>query len=302
MGEGLTDASTRIRLSRKCQTESLRPTWGHEMVLMDREHRLLDRMTNLPGMRSWLAARYERRFASNTDQNLFRGVFETYEQAMASAPESRPIGYDHPEPAAMYRQRMKELYATDYPVLFWLEKWFGSGGHRLFELGGHVGVSYYSYQKVLSFPPDLQWTIHDVPTVMERGRALASHVDGLGKLHFAPDFSQAAEADILLAMGVLQYLPETLAERLRSLRSLPPVLLINLTPLHPEATYFTLQSIGTAFCPYRIEREGNFVASLEQLGYELRDAWINPDKSCCIPFHADRSLSYYRGYCFERRA
>lgn len=270
------------------------------MVLMRRAHRLVDRLADAPGVRRLLASRYERRFASNSDENLFRGVFDTFERAAASAPASRPIGYDHPEPAAMYRQRMKELYATDYPILFWLGQLFQTGGHKLFELGGHVGVSYYSYQKVLPFPSDLQWTVHDVPTVMERGRALASNVDSLGKLRFAPEFSAAADADIFVAMGVLQYLPETIAERLGSLPRLPPALLINLTPLHHEAAYFTLQSIGTAFCPYRIDREDAFVASVEQLGYRLRDAWINPEKSCVIPFHANRSLHYYRGYCFLR--
>lgn len=270
------------------------------MVLMNRAHRLVDRLAEAPGMRAWLGSRYERRFAANTSENLFRGVFPSFEQAAASAPASRPIGYDHPEPAAMYRQRMKELYATDYPVLFWLGQYLQRGARSLFELGGHVGVSYYSYQKVLAYPAELRWTVHDVPAVMERGRALASNVDSLGQLLFAPDFAQAAEADVFLAMGVLQYLPQTLAERLRSLSRMPPVLLLNLTPLHPRASYFTLQSIGTAFCPYRIDREDEFVASLQQLGYRQRDAWINPDKSCPIPFHADRSLSYYRGYCFER--
>lgn len=270
------------------------------MVLMRRAHRLVDRLAELPGMQAWLAARYERRFAANTQENLFRGVFDSFDQAAASAPATRPIGYDHPEPAAMYRQRMKELYATDYPVLFWLSQSFQAGARSLFELGGHVGVSYYSYQKVLPFPAELQWTVHDVRTVMERGRALANHADSLGKLDFAPDFAQASGADIFLAMGVLQYLPQTLAERLRSLPSLPPILLLNLTPLHPDASYFTLQSIGTAFCPYRIDQEGEFVKSLQQLGYRLRDAWINPDKSCPIPFRTDRSLNYYRGYCFQR--
>ena len=270
------------------------------MVLMNRAHRLVDRLAELPGMRGWLAARYERRFAANTQENLFRGVFESFDQAAASAPATRPIGYDHPEPAAMYRQRMKELYATDYPVLFWLGQSFQAGARSLFELGGHVGVSYYSYQKVLPFPAELQWSVHDVPTVMERGRALANHADSLGKLKFEPDFAQAAGADIFLAMGVLQYLPQTLAERLRSLPALPPVLLLNLTPLHAAASYFTLQSIGAAFCPYRIDREDEFIASLQSLGYRLRDAWINPEKSCQIPFHANRNLSFYRGYCFQR--
>ena len=268
------------------------------MLLMRRAHTLLDKLGDMPGLHQWLSSRYDRRFADNTSENLFRGVFTTFEEAAASAPRTRPIGYDNPDSALMYRDRLKHLFPTDYPVLFWLQHLFGQGQVRIFELGGHIGVSYYAYQSVLTYPPNLQWVIHDVPAVMERGAALARNRDDLGKLQFVDDFSEAARADIFLAMGVLQYLPQTLADRLQDLKCLPQNLLVNLTPLHPDAAYFTLQSIGTAYCPYRIDREDAFIKSLQALGYALRDAWINPDKSCLIPFSHGRSLNAYHGYHF----
>ena len=36
------------------------------------------------------------------------------------------------------------------------------------------------------------------------------------------------------------------------------------------------------------------------LGYALVDTWENPDKSCRIPFHPDRSLNRYHGFYFRR--
>ena len=270
------------------------------MVLFERAHHWLDRLTTLPGLRQACAIRYERRFAGNRRENLFRGVYDSFEAAAATAPAARPLGYDNPDSALMYRDRIQRVYPSDYPVLFWLQWLFAQGCTHVFELGGHIGISYYAYQTVMSYPDALRWVVSDVPAVMERGTAFARNKDGLGKLSFDGDFSHAAEADVLMALGVLQYLPETLAQRLAGLPRLPPHLIVNLTPLHAERGYFTLQSIGTAFCPYRIDVLQRFIDGFKALGYTVRDAWINPEKSCEIPFHPQHSLRHYHGFYLRR--
>jgi len=263
------------------------------MVVLRGVGRMVDGLTQMPGLRQLL---YEVRFRRNLRENLYRGVYASFDAAAAAAPANEPLGYDTAAAAGMYRDRMKVVFPTDYPVLFWLQQLFAKGCTQLFELGGHVGVSYYAYQTVMSYPDTLRWVVSDVPAVMERGAALAKNQDELGKLSFEGDFSKAAQADVFLAMGVLQYLPETLAERLASLERKPRHLLLNLTPLHPERAYFTLQSNGTAFCPYRIEQMSAFLDSLKALGYTVRDTWINPDKTCKIHFHPKLSLDRYYGF------
>lgn len=103
-------------------------------------------------------------------------------------------------------------------------------------------------------------------------------------------------------MGSLQYLPDTLAARLAALASRPRHLLLNLTPLHETRSFFTLQSIGTAYCPYRICAAGPFIESLANLGYDLVDQWENPEKRCEIAFHPEHSLDRYHGFHFRQRA
>lgn len=266
------------------------------MVLFGSAHHWLDRLSTTPGVRQFLAARYARRFADNTRENLFRGVYESFDAAAASAPAVKPLGYDNPDSALMYRDRIQRVYPSDYPVLFWLQQLLAQGSSRIFELGGHIGISYYAYQTVMHYPEALRWIVSDVPAVMERGAALARNKDTLGKLSFDGEFAHASDADVFMALGVLQYLPETLAQRLASLPSLPEHIIVNLTPLHPECAYFTLQSIGTAFCPYRIDVLQQFIGGLTALGYRVRDAWINPDKSCEIPFSPSLSLHHYHGF------
>src|SRR5438477_12426004 len=60
-----------------------------------------------------------RRFEQNAQDNLFLGVFDSFEAAAASAPPTRPLGYDNPDSASLYLRRLR-IDEHDYPALFWL--------------------------------------------------------------------------------------------------------------------------------------------------------------------------------------
>lgn len=263
-------------------------------------YRAAERISGWPVVGGLLRSRYERRFRANRDANLFRGVYRTFDEALASAPGELPTGYDNPAAAAMYLDRTRRTHPTDYPVMFWLQRLFSEGCRTVFDLGGHVGVSYYAYRRHLPYPPGLRWRVHDVPAVMARGRSLALERDAERMLSFADDFAAADGHDILAAQGSLQYLPDTLAERLARLGAPPRHLLVNLMPLHDRETFYTLQGLGTAYCPYRVTATGEFLAGLEALRYRLVDTWENPDKKCDIPFHPAHSLDRYHGFYFRR--
>jgi putative methyltransferase (TIGR04325 family) len=265
-------------------------------------HRLAARVSRLPVMHGMLRRRFDRMFHENRSSNMFRGVFATYGEALAAAPKNRPTGYDNNDAANMYDERARRIHATDYPVMFWLQGLFQRGARSIFEIGGHVGLSYYAYQAHLPFPEGLSWCVHDVPAVMRRGRELAAVRDTHRRLSFSDRFEQTSGCDIFLAQGVLQYLPDTLADRLAALPAPPAHLLINLTPLGDKPSYFTVQSIGTAYCPYRIADDGEFVASLERLGYRVVDRWKNAEHRCDIAFHPSHSVEGYHGMYLRREA
>jgi putative methyltransferase (TIGR04325 family) len=265
--------------------------------MMYRAHRAIERMTGWPILQQVLRSRYEKSFAANRGpKHMFRGVFDTFDAAQASAPATQPLGYDNPAAAAMYMDRTRKTFPTDYPVMFWLQKLLADGCTRVFDLGGHIGVSYYAYRRYLDYPAALRWTVHDVPAVMQKGREIAREKDKEGHLDFADSFEAASGADVITAQGSLQYLPDTLSERLARLAVRPRHILLNLMPLHEQRSYFTLQAIGTAFCPYRITQIADFLRGYEALGYEIVDSWENPDKKCEIPFHPEHSLDRYYGF------
>jgi putative methyltransferase (TIGR04325 family) len=253
-------------------------------------------------VRARLEARYERQFATADKAHQFRGVYDSFEAAMRAAPGSKPLGYDHPGPAAMYRNNLETVFLSDYPVLFWLARILGAGlgvgTRRLFDLGGHVGMRFYGFRTRLALPDALVWQVMDVPAVVQAGRELAIE-RGAGNLAFTDRRDELAGADVLLAAGSLQYLEKPLHDILAPIAGRPPHVILHQLPMHDGAAYYTLQSIGQAFCPYRVEDRRGLVAGMAALGYELRDAWHTPDKLCPIPFHPERSVRGYEGMYFH---
>lgn len=262
---------------------------------------VVQRALDLPGMRHWRQHRFDRSFEAGGFIGCFRGVFPDAASAAASAPRSRPMGYDHADAAAMYRDRLDRVYPADYPMMLWLQSAFADGARHVFDLGGHIGIAYYAYASRIAYPQGLTWTVADVPAVMDSGRREALQRDPAGRLHFSDAPQAASEADVFFTAGCLQYLEPTLADRLAALERRPRWLLVNLLPLHPRWAYWTVQNIGTSFCPYRVQHDATFFEQIEALGYERLDRWENLEKSCWIAFHPEHSLDRYHGAAFRLR-
>lgn len=239
---------------------------------------------------------YRRKFLENRDENLFMGSFESFADAEAHAPAGKVVGYDTPEAANLYSH---QIYFYDYPALFWLGRSLDSGLRSVFDLGGHIGIKYYAFRRVLNYPPDLRWTVCDVPGVIKAGAEVAAQRQVGGQLGFTTDFHDASGCDILYASGSLQYLPQHLSEILAELPVKPKRIIINTAAVHPEKTIYTLNSIGVAVCPYRIEHHDRLFADLTQAGYVRRDAWRNEGKPIQVPFVEGGDKPYYAGCCFD---
>lgn len=253
----------------------------------------------LPGIGALQRRRFDKAFEQGEYAGMCRGIYANYDAAAAAAPKSLPLGYDHEGPAAMYRERLKTVYPSDYPMMHWLARAFADQATSVFDLGGHVGISYYAYQRYLDFPDGLSWQVNDVPAVNALGRELAEMLDERRAISFTDQFAGAQEAQVLFTAGCLQYLQESLAEKLAGLAAKPRWVLVNLLPLHEREAYWTVQNIKTAFCPYRIQRRDQFFAEMKAQGYRLLDQWDNPEKHCEIAFDPEHSLDQYVGAAFR---
>jgi putative methyltransferase (TIGR04325 family) len=257
-------------------------------------------LRKVPPLAALARRRYERIYAAEREMDVFRGVYGSVEEAAATAPENIGQGYDRPETASLYRDRLDSVFPGDFPAIVWLQKLL-PGAKRLFDFGGHVGVLHYSYAKYIDYPEDLEWQVFDVPAVVEAGRELAAE-RGAKQLSFTNDRTDASGCDVYLASGVLQYLEEPLYEILGELRERPRHVIANFATFTDGEGFVTLQNMATAYCPYVIHDRAALHAGMKQLGYEIVDEWKNADKSCEIPFHPERSLHYYRGACWRLAA
>ncbi len=245
-------------------------------------------------------AEFDRRFEANhARENLFRGVFETADAARAAIPREAPVGYDNAESAGLYAIRSRPD-AYDYAPMFWLKRAIDEGARRIFDVGGHVGLKWYAFRDAIGYPPDLRWTVCDVPAVIDEGARIARERGVDAQLRFTGDYADLAGCDVLFASGALQYLPMSLGDWLRGLPAMPSRIVLNTTPLHPDREFFTVNSTGAAFCPYRVMREGALVGALRGLGFKAVDRWVNVGKTLTIPFEDGYDLPEYRGMYLVR--
>jgi len=236
--------------------------------------------------------------------NRYFGVYETYEEALEEARQlstaELPSTYDIETSAHQYLDQLQSLRTCDYPALFWVGQLLNRGARRVFDLGGHLGLAYYGYGNYLSYPEDLSWCVHDLPHVMAAGKRLAGERDKARALRFCATPAEADGCDLLISSGALQYLDYRLTDLIDRLERPPAHVLFNLTPLHPQRSYFTLQNLGIAVCPYRVESEVGLVADMAARGYHVRDHWIVDDRYLRIPFQPGYEVDSYAGYYFER--
>ena len=142
--------------------------WTHAVSMSEKIGKVLTTSAPVSALREQY---YRKRFfRSRGWQNLHYGVFNTFAEAADEARKHNVIAHyelDHME----WLHSHLHLRLHDYPVLFWLERLLLST-HRVVDLGGSVGVSYYSFSKRLAMPPGLEWLVLELPEVVVQGRTI----------------------------------------------------------------------------------------------------------------------------------
>lgn len=240
---------------------------------------------------------YERRFAGDC-YGCFRGVYETFEEAMLSAPKTKSIGYDNSELAQEYQQNTEletNVQSYDYPVLFWLNSIFNSNAIELtlFDFGGNVGTQFYAYENYLKYPSNLKWIVCDLPAIVKAGKELAEKRKRTN-LVFTEKFEDASGKDVFLASGSLQYV-EKMSLSISDLVKKPKHLVFNFIPLYDGEQFVTLQNGGKVFYPSYVFNKADFINSFKNIGYEIVDIWVERFSYCIIPFHPEKSGLFFHG-------
>lgn len=270
------------------------------MSVFTKLHRAVDGLRSLPGIYQMRRTAFQHQFLNDPYSRLFDGVYATFDEAMRHAPPSKPTSFDNSASAERYRGKLNvDIY--DYPAMFWLAQSFAEGLARVADLGGSVGIKFHAFGKHMHFPAALRWLVIDLPAVIEMGREVAKEWGAKPGLEFSATPGDADGSDVLFCSGALQYLPQSLAEILDGLRRRPARIIVNTTPIHETRSFFTLNSMGTAICPYRVAARAAFIDSIVERGYRLRDDWRNLGKDMRLPFHQGFDVDHYSGFCFDAR-
>lgn len=247
----------------------------------------------------WLRRiRHKHRFWKSSNLMQY-GVFQSFKEALDVIPEGKVVGWNHLDAATMPVAPFDSVNARDYPVLLWMRNMW-EGEVRVFDYGGHVGQKRYAFERYLKFDTDKHWVVYDVMHVVQEGRKIAGRRNPM-HMSFTDDFQRASECTLLLCLGVLQFVEEPLVKQLKGLDRLPPHLIVNGLPLHPDRSYVTLQNNnGIGFSPYKVFRRDDFIESIESIGYRLVDCWSNLEKSCWVSVDEEYNVAHYSGLYFRR--
>jgi putative methyltransferase (TIGR04325 family) len=267
------------------------------MGVIDTCERIARNLWRVPGLGQLMAFDYGQSFR-HRPPNRFRGVFASFAEAAASLPSGERVGYDHDIMAGMYRARMDRACESDYGPLFWL-RGIIDANTRMFDFGGHVGVSYYGWRSYLNYPSGMRWMVYEVPAIARAGAELARErqIDGL---HFTSDLADGRDCNVFMAAGSLQYVDMSVPQILERIGTYPPHVIVSKVPLYDGDTFVTVQSTGRAFHPYKIENKEQFVAGMQSCGYRVVDEWQNREQHCEIPFTKGRNVEAYSGFYFAR--
>ncbi|MEO6966587.1 MAG: methyltransferase, TIGR04325 family [Acidobacteriaceae bacterium] len=272
------------------------------LLLSPSTKKFVDRVeATVPLIRKWHRFEYEQHFLRIAQwERLFSGVYPTFAAASAAIPADHNNSYDNPD-SATFLGHKATVRSADYPVLFWLSKLLPQDP-RVFDFGGYLGISYYSFDTFLNYPPNLQWTIYDVAAVVRAGEKLAQEKDARRQLSFTTLLERAQEFPIFLSLGSFQFPEETFAETFRRLSIRPTHVILTKLPLTEQETFYTLHSMGPALCPYRIANEDEFLQSAYELNYEVVHRWESPEFGCYIPFYPDHSVRAFSGMYLRQKS
>jgi putative methyltransferase (TIGR04325 family) len=240
-------------------------------------------------------------FFPREQDRRFRGIFGSYQEAMASVRPGLLAGYDNDAIVDVAFEEMSRILPSDAQVLIVLERLLPHVKYIL-DAGGHMGTKYRAFRDRLDLDNNVFWIVWDTPAAVRAGRKRAV-ADRLPALSFVEDIAEAPPADLMLCSGLLQYIDISFADLVGQLVTKPPYLILNKVATRDGPTVVMLERFGDeAEIPYQIRNRDEFVGMLDALAYDIVEEWVLPEFSHVVPDAPQLGASTSRGYFAKLRA
>lgn len=263
---------------------------------------LIATVKEFPPIKWWRWHRYERYFQDPSpdyaEARRHHGVYQGWKDAEQAIP-----GTNRDSAAAelirVAKLNYREMYPRDYPVLFWVSTLLRKG-IRIFDFGGSIGITYYTFSRFLTYPEGMQWLVFDQPEVVAFGRELATR-EGAVHLQFTTELFDLEGTDLLVACGSIHYIETPFWDLIARLVDGPKHIILNKVPITDGPSFVTLTHYqGGSIVPLHVFNRSEFNASIAACGYTMVDSWRNPEVSIKLPMHPSHSVSALSGFYFKR--
>ncbi len=233
-----------------------------------------------------------------TSLNPRRGVYESMEEAWKAAARKRHPGHEHSEAVELHSALAGRLIPSDYAVLYWLERI--AGDIRVFDFGGNMGNIFYSYSPHLDCSTRrLEWTVYDLPKVIEMAKALAERRT-TPIPRFSTSLEDSIDANVLLVSGAYHYWEKDTGSFLDQFPHLPAHVIVNRSPFFEKnPSIVSIQATMNFAIPIMVRNITEFLAAFADRGYELVDRWRAAEYGHSMPFYPEHSVQWYSGFYFR---
>jgi putative methyltransferase (TIGR04325 family) len=227
------------------------------------------------------------------------GVYTSFAEGWAAARKTSLAGHEDPNEVKIHLRLAESLRPSDYAALYWISR-IQPRSLKLFDYGGSVGNLYYSYSPYLRGMESVEWTVFEIPNVVETGRDIAADRKAAG-LRFVEGVDSFRAEQILLVSGAFHYWEQDIPGFVKHFGEAPQHIIINRSPVHEtQASFITVQGTASAAFPCKVWNSGELLSGFAACGYQLIDRWRAWELSVHRPFFPAYSVPHYSGFYFSR--
>lgn len=227
------------------------------------------------------------------------GVHGSFAEGWAAARKTSALGHEDPEEIEIHLHHLAALRPSDYAALFWISQ-IQPRGAKVFDYGGSVGNLYYSYSPCLQGLGSIDWTVFDIPSVVEEGRRIAAERK-VSNLRFVNSLDGFGPEEILLVSGAFHYWETNVSGFLAQFKKPPEHIIINRSPVHEaQPSFITVQRTPSCAFPCRVWNAGELLSEFAQAGFRLVDRWQSLELSLNLPLFPKHSVASYSGFYFRK--
>ncbi|KQP29856.1 hypothetical protein ASF49_14325 [Methylobacterium sp. Leaf104] len=209
------------------------------------------------------------------------GCFPSRSAAESFLSKPKRATYDSDRVVTINLETFQAVHPFDWPVMFFLQRFHQERQLKVVtDFGGHVGVKYHAYRNAMPLPPGIAWQVVDVPAICREGRRRIRPDDA--GLSYHESLDTAADCDVLLCSGSLQYSDRFVDQIVADMRTAPRMIIINKVSVSDQ-DFYTLESFDRERMPHRVVTDGYLTKVREGLGYEKLNQWDIPGRRFKVP-------------------